>query len=142
MLSVWRPFGVPASSLRQFDREFERVFSESPRAFEAPAEVVETEEGLALRVDLPGVADADLQVTIENGLLTVRAARPLPEEKNAARHLSERAYGTVTRTFRLPNWADAAAAAANLDRGVLTIALPRRAEARPRTIEVKVNQNS
>lgn len=138
MMSVWRPFGVPASSLRPFEREFERFFTEAPRSFEAPAEVLETEEGLTLRVDLPGVADADLQVTIENNVLTLRASRAVPADDKTARHLSERAYGAVTRSFRLPSWADGGAASASLDRGVLTIALPRKAEARPRTIDVKV----
>lgn len=142
MLSVWRPFGVPASSLRALDRDFERFFNDGPRAFDAPAEVVESEQGLMVQVDLPGVADADLQVTIESNLLTVKASRRNGAGEGSARHLTERSYGTATRTFRLPPWADGAGASAKLDRGVLTIALPRKAESRPRTIDVKVNQGS
>ena len=95
-----------------------------------------------MQVDLPGVADADLQVTIENNLLTVKASRRAAAEEGGARHLSERAYGAATRTFRLPQWADGAGASAKLDRGVLTIALPRKAESRPRTIDVKVAPGS
>lgn len=142
MLSVFRPFGSPASSLFHVDREVERLFHEGPRGFDAPAEVVETEQGLALSVDLPGVADGDLQVTVEQSVLTVRATRrPLPVE-GAARRSSERGYGAVTRSFRLPAWADAGAAEARLDRGVLTLVIPRRAESRPRTVEVKVSSAS
>lgn len=139
MLSVFRPFGVPAASFQQLDRDFERYFHDAPRAFDAPAEVLETDAGLAVTVDLPGVADADLQVTIENNLLSVRALRRPPTAEGATRRLSERAYGTATRTLRLPNWADAGAVEARLDRGVLTITLPRRAETRARTIDVKVH---
>lgn len=139
MLSVWRPFGVPSSSFRAFDREFDRVFNDGARGFDAPAEVIESEEGLVLMVDLPGVADGDLQVTVENNVLTLKAQRRPAEAKNAARHVAERGYGAVTRTFRLPQWADGSNAQAHLDRGVLTLALPRKAESRPRTIEVKVN---
>lgn len=140
MLSVWRPFGVPSASFRTFDREFERLFQEGSRGFEAPAEVLETDEGLVFRVDLPGVADGDLQVTVENNVLTLKAQRRAPEAPSVNRHLGERGYGAVTRTFRLPPWADGGNAQAQLDRGVLTLALPRKAESRPRTIEVKVNR--
>lgn len=139
MLSVWRPFGPPTSSLFNLDREVDRLFQDAPRAFEAPAEVLESEQGLSLAVDLPGVADSDLQVTMEHNVLTVRAARRAATAEGGARRMSERAYGSVTRTFRLPAWADVGKAEARFDRGVLTITLPRRAEARPRTLEVKVN---
>lgn len=142
MLSVFRPFGSPASSLFHVDREVERLFHDNTRGFDAPAEVVESEQGLALSVDLPGVADGDLQVTVEQNVLTVRATRRPLAVEGAARRSSERGYGAVTRSFRLPSWADAGAAEARLDRGVLTLAIPRRAESRPRTVEVKVNASS
>lgn len=142
MLSVWRPFGSTSSPLFGVDRDFERLFNDAPRGFDAPAEVHESEQGIALSVDLPGVADSDLQVTVEQNVLTVRATRRPVAPENATRRVSERAYGAVNRTFRLPSWADAGAAEARFERGVLTIAIPRRAEARPRTLEVKVTPAS
>lgn len=142
MMNVWRPFGSTVSPFFHVDREVDRLLGDRPQAFDANAEVLESEQGLALSVDLPGVADNDLQVTVENNLLTVRATRSAPSAEGAQRRLSERGYGTVSRTFRLPSWADLGATEARLDRGVLTIAIPRRAEARARTLEVKVTPAS
>lgn len=141
MLNVWRPFGS-TSPLFHVDREVERLFHDNTRGFDGAAEVLETEQGLALTVDLPGVADADLQVTVENHVLTVRASRRPSDVENAARRVSERGFGTINRSFRLPAWADLSATEARLDRGVLTIAIPRREESRPRTLEVKVTPSS
>lgn len=150
MLSIWRPFGFAGNN--GIDREFERFFADgaSPRhTFEAPAEIYETETELSLKVDLPGVADADLQVGVENNVLTVRAARRPNTPANAdcegnraSYHLTERGYGVVTRSFRLPTRVDTEQASARFDRGVLTISLPKRTEARARTIEVKVQNAS
>ncbi len=143
MLSVFSPF--PARTEFRptaLDREVERLFNGSPvrQSFTGAADVVETEDALEFHVDLPGVSDKDVQVSVENAVLTIRAERKAPErtQDGPTWHLSERSWGTFSRSFRLPRTVDGETASAHFDHGVLTVRLPRRADAKPRTIEVKV----
>lgn len=141
MMTLWRPFGFD-SSLRGLDREVDRLFQDRSFAHrarpEAPAEVFENDDNITLRVDLPGVSPADVQVGIENNVLTIKATRAAPSDtEHTVYHLAERGYGEVTRTFRLPGRVASENAEASHVDGVLTIRFPKRAEAKPRTIEVK-----
>jgi HSP20 family protein len=141
MMTLWRPFGLD-SSLRGLDREVERLFQDKSFAHrarpEAPAEVFENEESITLRVDLPGVSQSDVQVGIENNVLTIKASRAAPpDDGRTVYHLAERGYGEVTRTFRLPGRVAGESAEARYEDGVLSIRFPKRAEAKARTIEVK-----
>lgn len=134
MLSVLRPFAG-------FDRDFDRVFFDmhAPQRgrVEVPtAEVFETDESITVRVDLPGVMESDIQVTAENGVLTVKAVRNAPDDK-AVFHVAERSYGALQRSFKLPGRVDTEKAEAAYEAGVLRVTLPRRAEAKSRTITVK-----
>lgn len=141
MMTLWRPFGLD-SSLRSLDREVDRLFNDRSFAHrarpEAPAEVFENDESITLRVDLPGVTQSDVQVGVENNVLTIKAARTAPaDDGRTVYHLAERGYGEVTRTFRLPGRVASESATAAYENGVLTITFPKRAEAKARTIEVK-----
>lgn len=141
MMTLWRPFGLD-SSLRSLDREVDRLLSDRSFAHrarpEAPAEVFENDESITLRVDLPGVTQSDVQVGVENNVLTVKATRAAPaDDGRTVYHLAERGYGEVTRTFRLPGRVASESATAAYENGVLSITFPKRAEAKPRTIEVK-----
>lgn len=138
MLTMFRPMN--AGLFQQFDRDLARMFDGVPAAtLTAPAEVIETEAALSLRVDLPGIPESDVKVSVENNILTVQATRKAPEDpKGSTRHLAERAYGTVKRSFRLPHWVESAEASAKFEHGALTITLPRKADTRPRAIEIKV----
>lgn len=144
MMTLWRPFGLD-SSLRTLDREVDRLFhAQHERAFahrarpEAPAEVFENDESITLRVDLPGVTQSDVQVGVENNVLTIKATRAAPaDDGRTVYHLAERGYGEVTRTFRLPGRVASDSASASYDNGVLSITFPKRAELKARTIEVK-----
>lgn len=141
MMTMFRPFGAVERGLfRGMDREFERMFEGSAApTVHAPADVVESEAGLTLRVDLPGIPESDVRLSVENHVLTLRAARKSPEDpQGTSKLLSERAYGAVSRSFRLPQWVDSAEAKATYAHGVLSITFPRRAESRPRAIEIKV----
>lgn len=104
-----------------------------------PADIVENEEGLELSVDLPGHDPKSISVKLEGELLTVTSERR--QEKNArgeTHHRAERSYGVFTRSFVLPRTVDASRCEARYEQGVLTLTLPKREEARPRTIEIKV----
>ena len=81
----------------------------------------------------------DVDVRFENGVLTLRGERKLPNEDKAQNyHRIEAAYGTFTRTFSLPGTIDADKIRAEAKTGMLSIVLPKRAETKPRAIQVKI----
>lgn len=106
----------------------------------ASADVVETQAELQLAVDLPGHNPQDIQVQVEGDTLTVRAERK-PSAVNAGTSflLRERAMGRAARSFVLPSSVDGTRCAARYEHGVLTLTLPKREEAKPRTIDIKVS---
>ena len=84
--------------------------------------------------------DEDLDVRFEDGVLTVRGQRKLErEDKREGYHRIERAYGVFARSFTLPATLDSEKVAAEQKNGVLRIFVPKRAEAKPKSISVKVN---
>lgn len=104
----------------------------------APAvDVYEDEHNLVLKLEVPGMNEEDLKVSLENNSLTVSGERKLEkEEKEENFHRIERRYGTFTRTFSLPNTVDPEKVEAAYDKGVLKITLAKRAEAKPKNIKV------
>jgi HSP20 family protein len=106
-------------------------------AFSPPFEVKETTEAFVLRADLPGVAEADLDVAVHNNVLTVSGSRAAEERKDGESYaLYERQFGSFSRSFQLPDQADGERIEAKLDRGVLTLTIGKKAEAKPRKIAV------
>ncbi len=106
----------------------------------APAvNIFENEEEVSVTADLPGVRKEDVEITLENNVLTVKGTRKLEnEEKRDNYHRIERAYGSFTRSFTLPNTVDGEKIFAEYHDGVLQIHLPKREESKPRQISVKV----
>ena len=103
-------------------------------------DIYEDEEGLSLRFELAGVEPKDVDIRFENGVLTLRGERKLDkEEKRDNYHRIERSFGAFTRSFTLPGTVDSSQIRAEAKNGVLTIGLPKRAEAKPRSIQVKVS---
>ena len=142
MLTRWTPW-----------RELARVQDEMARLFEDPmtlrsgesvswtpaADIYEDEEGLSLRFELAGVEPKDVDIRFENGTLTLKGERKLErEDKRENYHRVELAYGAFTRTFSLPATVDAEKIRAEAKNGVLTVYLPKKAEAKPKAISVKV----
>jgi HSP20 family protein len=104
-----------------------------------PVDIYEAEGQLVLKAELPDMKREDIDVTVENSTLTVRGERKLDQEiKQESFHRVERAYGSFVRTFSLPPTVDAGRIAAEYKNGVLTVKLPFRDEAKPRTIDVQV----
>ena len=100
-------------------------------------EVKENKESFVFRADLPGVAEKDLQVQLNDNRLSVSGKRESEKtEQNETYYASERSYGSFTRSFILPEGVDADKAHAELKNGVLSIAIPKRPEAQPRKINV------
>jgi HSP20 family protein len=102
-------------------------------------EVVDTENAVQLKVDLPGLSLEDIEVHLEGDTLTIRAERK--HEKVEGKVLrNERFYGKFSRTFVLPETIDGSKPEAQYAQGVLTVTLPKREEAKPRLIKVEVKQ--
>jgi HSP20 family protein len=106
-------------------------------SFTPAVDVYEDEHNLVLKLEVPGMNEEDLKVSLENNSLTVTGERKFEkEEKEENFHRIERRYGTFTRTFRLPNTVDAEKVDASYDKGILKITLAKRAEAKPKTIKI------
>lgn len=105
----------------------------------APADVVETDTGFEVKVDLPGHDPKSIQVQLDRETLTLsseRKAEQRTEKDNVLR--VERAHGSFTRSFVLPKNVDASKIEAKYDHGVLSVFIPKKEEEKPRVIEVKV----
>jgi HSP20 family protein len=111
--------------------------------FVPPVDVYEDEHNLVLKLEVPGVNEEDLDVQVENNTLTVKGERKFEkEEKEENFHRIERRYGSFLRTFRLPNTVDSEKVEAHYDKGILKIALAKRAEAKPKQIKVGAGNGS
>jgi len=106
-------------------------------SFVPPVDVYEDEQSLILKLEVPGVNEGDINVSVENDTLTIQGERKFgKEEKEENFHRIERRYGSFVRTFKLPNTVDAEKVEASYDKGILKITLAKRAEAKPRQIKV------
>ncbi|MGH9387802.1 MAG: Hsp20/alpha crystallin family protein [Vicinamibacterales bacterium] len=103
-------------------------------------DIFETEnDGLVLKAELPDMKREDISVVVENNTLTLKGERKFEGDTRKEQfHRVERAYGTFSRSFSLPQTVDASKIGAEYKDGVLTVKLPVRAESRPRTINVEV----
>jgi HSP20 family protein len=119
-------------------RELAAPFVGWPAATAPVADVVETAEAIKVFLDLPGVDPATVGIQFENDVLSIEAERGSRDEKGETYLLAERAGGKLTRAFTVNVPVDADHIEARYDRGVLTVTLPKRAEAKARKIEVKV----
>ena len=107
-------------------------------AFSPAFEVKETTEAFVLKADLPGVAEADLDISVHNNVLTVSGTRQAEERKEGEGYaLYERQFGSFSRSFSLPDTADGERIEAKLENGVLALSIAKKVEAKPRKIAVK-----
>lgn len=105
-----------------------------------PVDIYQTgEHELVLKAELPDLSREEIDVTVENFVLTLKGEKKLaPEVKEEQFHHIERSYGSFSRSFSLPRTVDASKVAADYKNGVLTVRLPLREEAKPRQIKVDV----
>ena len=126
---------------RLFDEPFGMgVFPPELRLY-PPAEISETPEEFTLTAETPGMAKGDLQIDFEKGILTIRGEKEEKTEKKDRRyHLVERAYGSFQRSFSFPGSVDAAKIAADFADGILTIRLPKTAEAKTNGRRIEITE--
>ena len=107
-------------------------------AWAPPVEIFEKEDTLVLRAELPGMTQKEIELQVENGLLTLRGEKRREKElKDEHMHRSERYYGTFARTFTLPTTVDVEKIRASYKDGVLEVVLPKAEAARTKRIEIK-----
>jgi HSP20 family protein len=102
-------------------------------------DITEDDHAYLIKAELPEVKKDEVKVTVENGVLTISGERKFEKEEQSKRyHRIERAYGIFTRSFAVPDDADAAAVSAEFKDGLLTVRLAKSEKARPKSVEVKV----
>jgi HSP20 family protein len=123
---------------RLFDRFFEgRGANGTARRWIPAMDLVETEDHLLLRGDLPGMTEDDIEIEIKDSLLTVSGERKAEsEEKGEGYHRVERAFGSFSRSLTLPQGVDTDKVEANFDKGVLEVRIPKPAEAKPTRVQI------
>jgi HSP20 family protein len=108
-------------------------------SFVPPVDIVEDEHNIVLKVEAPGVDQKDLDVRIENNVITIRGERKLKKEtKEENYHRVERRYGTFQRSFGLPQTVNTENVTADYENGILKVTLAKRAEAKPKQVKVNV----
>jgi len=127
---------------REIDRLFEDTFGrESARVsgWTPAVDVREDNNEIALEVELPGIKPADVEVTAENGVLTIRGEKQTTtrEESEGRYHVVERSYGSFTRSFQLPQGVDDDRIEAEFQDGLLIVHVPKAALPQPRRIEIR-----
>ena len=143
-LTRFEPFSVAGNLQDQINRVFNDVLGRSSEESNlttwAPAvDIFETEHELVVKADLPDIDLKDLDIRIENNILTIRGERKFEKKVDQDNYLRvERAYGSFARSFSLANTVNTEAIKADYQNGVLTLSIPKREEAKPKQIKVNV----
>ncbi len=151
-LEVWRPrWGLARGPFRELEREMDELFSRffrdwpwprlagGGRGWLPPVDMVDRKDEIVLRADLPGLEQKDVEVTVEEGVLTIRGERKAEREvKEEDYYCCERWAGTFERSVMLPPGVDPDKIRATFRNGVLEVRLPKTREARGKKIEIKV----
>jgi HSP20 family protein len=145
----WEPYRDLRTTQREFDRLFKEAFSPmfgegelSTRTWAPPVDIYENENNIVLKADLPGVDPKDVEVRVEDSTLYLKGERKFEKEtKEENYHRVERSYGSFARSFSLPNSINAEKVKAEYKDGLLTLTLPKREEAKPKTIKIDVSRN-
>ena len=133
----WDPFRVMESLLRSDAFGDTWGVGGTEMAFMPRFDVKETKDNFLFKADMPGTKEEDVEISVTGNRLTITGKRDAEEQKEGENwYVVERKYGSFTRTFTLPDSADAEKIKANLKDGVLNITLPKRAESQPRKINL------
>ena len=135
----------PLHGLRLFEDAVTRMMSEPRvnRPWSPPVDILETEDALVVKADLPHVKIEDLDIRVENQTLTISGARKFEKEEDVkGYHRIERSYGEFVRSFAVPSTVDTEKVTADYKDGVLTVKLPRKESARPKQVKVNVTDGS
>jgi len=145
-LNRWEPFhGSHDTQLNQlFNNFFGRAAEDQNLTTWAPAvDIYEGEHELVVKADLPDVKPEELDIRVENNILSIRGERKFEKKTDEKNYLRvERAYGSFARSFSLANSANTEAIKADYKDGVVTLSIPKREEAKPKQIKVNIGQQA
>lgn len=149
-ISRWDPFSELTSLQDRMNQLFSQSFTGfggrpeqqlASSSFVPPVDVFEDEHQITLQAEMPGVEEKDLNISVENNMLTISGERKLEnEEKKEKFHRIERHYGRFSRSFTLPATADPQNINADFENGVLKITIGKREEAKPKQIRIGIGK--
>jgi HSP20 family protein len=138
------PWMGMTSLKKDMDRVFERFFEAGWRdlptlgGWEPKVDLTEGKDAIVVKAEIPGVEQKDIEVTVQDGTLTIKGEKQEEtEEKDRRYHCIERSYGAFARTLRLPAAIDPGKVTATFKDGVVTVTMPKSAEARGTLIPIK-----
>jgi HSP20 family protein len=128
-------------------RDLNRLFTNEAgvAAFVPPADVIATDDGVTVQMDLPGISGEQLDIELENDSLTIRGERPFPygsQDGGRGSRRIERGFGRFERTLRVPRGLDPDAIRASLKDGVLSLEIPKPESLKPHKIQVQASENA
>jgi HSP20 family protein len=144
----WEPFRELSSLQTEMNRLFNAAF-EGPtgggnggaRRWTPAMDLLETEDEFVLRADLPGLGESDVNIELEDNVLTLSGERKAEhEDKREGFYRMERAYGAFSRSLTLPKGIDPEAVTAAFDRGVLEVRVPKPEQRKPRRISINAGE--
>ena len=148
----WEPVGELHSIQNEMNRLF-NTFFEAPtqgnrpdpmqRRWMPPMDLVETADHFVLRADLPGLSDDDVDISLEDNVLTISGERKTKhEEYSEGYYRIERGSGTFSRSLTLPEGVDPSSVRASFDRGVLEVRIPKPEQRKPRKVAISVGERA
>lgn len=138
------PFLSLSNLQEQVNRMFESAFpgqtdTSALTSWAPSVDIYETENELVLKADLPDISEKDLDVRVENNMLTIRGERKFEQNVKEENYLRiERTYGSFSRSFSLPNTVNSESIKAEYKNGVLTVEMPKRAESKPKQVKINI----
>jgi HSP20 family protein len=142
---LWNPFQEFESLLDRYNKSAGglRSLSRDDLSFAdwtPSVDIDEQDDKYLIKADLPGVEKKDIDVKLENGMLSIRGEKHTEKESgNGKRHRTERFHGTFARSFTLPDSVDVEKVDASYKDGVLTLVIPKTEKAKPKSIDIKIS---
>ncbi|HTY40958.1 MAG TPA: Hsp20/alpha crystallin family protein [Thermoanaerobaculia bacterium] len=147
-LTRWEPYRELATLQDRLNRAFgafgrtERDDEMNLAAWAPPVDIAEEKDRIVITAELPGFKEDQIEIQTENGMLTLRGERKFEKESDGkSYHRVERSYGQFVRSFSLPNNVDREKIKADFSNGLLKVELPKREDAKPRTIKISAGSD-
>jgi HSP20 family protein len=143
----WEPAREISSLQQEMNRLFNTFFEApaagaangAPRRWVPAMDLVETEDHFVLRADLPGLSESDVDLSLEENVLTLKGERKVEHEsRSEGFYRLERSTGAFSRSLTLPEGVDGDAITATFDKGVLEVRIPKPEERKPRKLQITV----
>ncbi len=144
-IQKWDPFKELTNLKTQMDKIFESLMGSSEDiqsgSWVPPVDIYETENEVVIKAEVPGVAQKDIEIKVEDDTLVIKGEKKFERDmEKETYHRAERVYGKFQRSFILPKSIEKDKIKATLKQGVLTIVLPKKEEVKPKEISIQVEE--